>query len=281
MKRAIIVDIDGTIALNVSNRPFYGKGAAEGMLTDEPLQPVIDTAKLYCKQTDSDLIIVTGRECTPEIKNATEWWLSNQGIVPDLLLMRPLKNYTPAAECKKLLYDTHIKGKYDIAFALEDNDKCIEMWENEGIYCIQIPPEMGLACQWELPNDVAFDGWAKMNFKYFKEGKRHFVEFLLSKAESLENKILALKYISTEELLPKTGWSDDMPNTFIDCSYEEPELFSRHEIVDFYTNLRYIYDYLIENQKSTLPEEELWETLVDEVFEYVKQNRRIGTKFDW
>lgn len=35
---AIIVDMDATVCLNTSGRPFYG----EGMLTDEPITPVIE-----------------------------------------------------------------------------------------------------------------------------------------------------------------------------------------------------------------------------------------------
>lgn len=277
MKKAIIVDIDGTIALNTSGRPFYGKGAAEGMLSDEPVQLIINTVKLYCKQTDSDLIIVTGRECTSEIKNATECWLSNQGIVPDLLLMRPVKNYTSAAVCKKLLYDTYIKDKYEIVFVLEDTEKCVEMWNSEGLYCIQVPSDLEKIREWEFPNNVIFDGWARMSYKYLKAAKKEFVEFLLNNAETTANKLLTLEYISKEDLLPRKGGCDDMPTSFVKCSYEEPELFSRYETIDFYGDLDTIYEYLKMDDSS----EELWENLVNETFEYVKQTKRIGNKYDW
>lgn len=39
---AIIVDMDATVCLNTSGRPFYGEGAAEGMLTDEPITPILE-----------------------------------------------------------------------------------------------------------------------------------------------------------------------------------------------------------------------------------------------
>ena len=37
----------------------------------------------------------------------------------------------------KKLYEDNIKGKYYIPFVLEDNCKCVEMWRNEGLICLQ------------------------------------------------------------------------------------------------------------------------------------------------
>lgn len=39
--------------------------------------------------------------------------------------------------CKKKLYEDNIKGKFYIPFVLEDNCKCVEMWRNEGLICLQ------------------------------------------------------------------------------------------------------------------------------------------------
>ena len=134
---AIIVDMDATVCLNTSGRPFYGEGAAEGMLTDEPITPVIELIRNFCDNYPAKLIILTGREDTPEIRKATEQWLENNFLHPDMILMRPAKSFTAGPICKKKLYEDNIKGKYYVPFVLEDNCKCVEMWRNEGLICLQ------------------------------------------------------------------------------------------------------------------------------------------------
>lgn len=134
---AIIVDMDATVCLNTSGRPFYGEGAAEGMLTDEPITPVIELIRNFCDNYPAKLIILTGREDTPEVRKATEQWLENNWLHPDILLMRPTESFTAGPICKKKLYEDNIKGKFYIPFVLEDNCKCVEMWRNEGLICLQ------------------------------------------------------------------------------------------------------------------------------------------------
>ena len=53
------------------------------------------------------------------------------------LFFRPVKDYSPGAECKKKIYEDNIKGKYNVQFVLEDNCKCVEMWREEGLTCLQ------------------------------------------------------------------------------------------------------------------------------------------------
>lgn len=134
---AIIVDMDATVCLNTSGRPFYGEGAAEGMLTDEPITPILELIRNFCDNYPAKLIILTGREDTPEIRKATEQWLDDNFLHPDMILMRPANSFIAGPICKKKLYEDNIKGKFYIPFVLEDNCKCVEMWRNEGLICLQ------------------------------------------------------------------------------------------------------------------------------------------------
>lgn len=134
---AIIVDMDATLCLNTSGRPFYGEGAAEGMLTDEPIYPMLGLVRSYCNETDAALIILTGREDTLEIREATENWLDTNWLHPTLILMRPKNSFVSGPKCKQKLYEDNIKGKYNVAFVLEDNTKCVEMWREQGLLCLQ------------------------------------------------------------------------------------------------------------------------------------------------
>lgn len=134
---AIIVDMDATLCLNTSGRPFYGEGAAEGMLTDEPITNILNLVRAYCNETDATLIILTGREDTLEIRKATEKWLDDNWLHPTFILMRPKNSFTSGPLCKKKLYEDNIKGKYNVSFVLEDNSKCVEMWREQGLICLQ------------------------------------------------------------------------------------------------------------------------------------------------
>lgn len=134
-KPAIIVDVDATLCYNTTGRPFFGEGAAKGMLTDQPILGTCTLVRnMYQKCT---VIIVTGREGTPEIMEATKRWLAKNDINHDLAYFRPSGSYKPGEECKKEIYEKHIKGKYNILFVLEDNNRCVEMWREQGLTCLQ------------------------------------------------------------------------------------------------------------------------------------------------
>lgn len=132
---AIIVDIDGTLCLRVNDRPWFGEGAAEGMLNDEPIEGTCFSVRnLYNK---CRVIIMTGREESPEVAAATKSWLAANNIQYDNIYFRPQNNYDTASKCKKEIYEANIKGKYNVLYVLEDNNKCVEMWRNEGLTCLQ------------------------------------------------------------------------------------------------------------------------------------------------
>lgn len=135
-RSAIIVDMDATLCLNTSGRPFFGEGAAEGMLNDVPVLGVVDLVKSMYKNGHT-VIIVTGREGTPEIIKATHDWLNNNQVPYDFSNFRPIKDFTSGEECKRKIYQNNIKGKYNIALVLEDSKKCVKMWREEGLICLQ------------------------------------------------------------------------------------------------------------------------------------------------
>lgn len=131
----ILVDMDATLCLNTTGRPYFGEGAAEGMLDDIAIEGTcMLVRRMYekCK-----VFIVTGREGTPEIIAATKKWLAKHDVVVDELFFRLVKDYSPGADCKKKIYEDNIKGKYNVQFVLEDNYKCVKMWREQGLVCLQ------------------------------------------------------------------------------------------------------------------------------------------------
>ena len=131
----ILVDMDATLCLNTTGRPYYGDGAAEGMLNDIAIEGTCTLVRRMYEKCK--VFIVTGREGTPEIVAATKEWLAKHDIKVDELFFRPVKDYSPGAECKKKIYEDNIKGKYNVQFVLEDNCKCVEMWREQGLTCLQ------------------------------------------------------------------------------------------------------------------------------------------------
>lgn len=131
----ILVDMDATLCLNTTGRPYFGEGAAEGMLDDVAIE---GTCMLIRRMYEKcKVFIVTGREGTPEIIAATKKWLAKHDIIVDDLFFRPVKDYSPGADCKKKIYEDNIKGKYNVQFVLEDNYKCVKMWREQGLVCLQ------------------------------------------------------------------------------------------------------------------------------------------------
>ena len=135
LPHCIIVDMDATLCLNMSARPFFGPGAAEKMKDDVPITEICDLVRHYCNDSDVSLIILTGRD--EPCREATMAWLEEHWLHPNLLLMRPEGSFLPGPEQKKLIYERYIKDQYYVDFVLEDSSKVVKMWRELGLICLQ------------------------------------------------------------------------------------------------------------------------------------------------
>jgi hypothetical protein len=139
-KEIVVVDIDGTIA-RVGDRlkylqttpPDYDKFYAS-CFDDEPIQEIVDLVDNL--QFKYKIVYCTGRR--EEVREATENWLKNQGLVVDKVLMRPNKDHR---------HDTLVKPEQlsnagillqEIAFVLEDRDTMVAKWRGLGLKCLQV-----------------------------------------------------------------------------------------------------------------------------------------------
>lgn len=131
----ILVDMDATLCLNTSGRPFYGENSANGMLEDTPVEEI---CRLVRQMGEHCLVfIVTGREGTAEVVDATKEWLKKNEIPSDAMFFRPVGDYSPGPDCKRRIYEENIKGKYNVQFVLDDSSKCVKMWREQGLICLQ------------------------------------------------------------------------------------------------------------------------------------------------
>lgn len=131
----ILVDMDATLCLNTSGRPFYGENSASGMLEDTPVEEICHLVRQMGKHCL--VFIITGREGTTEVIDATTDWLKKNKILADAMFFRPVGDYSPGPDCKRRIYEENIKGKYNVQFVLDDNSKCVKMWREQGLICLQ------------------------------------------------------------------------------------------------------------------------------------------------
>jgi predicted kinase len=124
LPKAIVVDIDGTIARVVS-RGFYDHSR---YYEDEPIMEVIDIVKLMQKDSNH-IIFLTGREDTGPARSDTIRWLADKAKFNKdyTLIMRPSGDKTKDFDYKLLMFDTHMRGKYHVTAWFEDRIRNVEM----------------------------------------------------------------------------------------------------------------------------------------------------------
>lgn len=135
----IIVDIDGTIARNIVGRDFYGKNAYSRYKSDLPIWPVIEIIQSYAER-GKDIIFVTGRDGCDESRDATIEWLSAHEFndIDYILHMRDNNSSIPAPEYKKSVYENVIAPYYNIEMVFDDDQRCVDMWRDLGLNCLQM-----------------------------------------------------------------------------------------------------------------------------------------------
>lgn len=134
--KAIIVDLDGTICENVTGRPWYGKGAAEGMLNDKPYTDIINLIDCYSCKYDLEILILTGRHKGEELEATKKWLYKNSFYYSEIFANEP-NDYSKAAIYKEKVYEELIKPNYDVVMVFEDNNACVQMFRDKGLIVLQ------------------------------------------------------------------------------------------------------------------------------------------------
>ena len=129
--------MDGTICENVTGRPWYGEGAADGMMTDAPYTDIINMLRTYLENYEMQLLILTGRNDTKDVRAATLAWLETNWFYPDKLFMRKPGDYSKTAAFKEKTYVEKIEPYYDVIMVFEDNNACVQMFRDKGLLVLQ------------------------------------------------------------------------------------------------------------------------------------------------
>jgi predicted kinase len=130
---AIIVDLDGTYALIGDRSPY----AADQCHLDTVNYVISDIIKAHVGAYGYEVILCSGRQS--EFRAQTEMWLEDNGIHYSALFMRKEGDSRKDSIIKRELFEENIRGKWNIAFVLDDRDQVVSMWRNElGLTCLQV-----------------------------------------------------------------------------------------------------------------------------------------------
>ena len=138
--KAIIVDIDGTVALNTGGRsPFDGTRVDE----DEPNKNVVELVKNYLTNPNYHVIFLSGREGNAVCRKLTKEWLDKVFKECDTyygfkLYMRNEGDTRKDSIIKKELFEANIKDKFYVSFVVDDRNQVIKMWRDLGLTCLQV-----------------------------------------------------------------------------------------------------------------------------------------------
>lgn len=130
LPEAIIVDMDGTLALLNGRNPYDASTSDR----DLPNKPVLDTVLLW--QSNTKIIVLSGR--TDDSRPQTERWLQQYGVKYTHLYMRRTGDSRKDSIIKEEMYRQYIEGKYNIRFVLDDRQQVVDMWRSLGLTVFQV-----------------------------------------------------------------------------------------------------------------------------------------------
>lgn len=137
LPHCIIVDIDGTLAENVSGRsPFAWDRVGE----DKVQKHIRTITNLYFNSEgpDNNVILFSGRE--DSCAEITTDWLRENTTHFTKLYMRKAGDDRKDSIVKREMFENHIRGKYFVDFVIDDRPQVLRMWVNLGLKVISNNP---------------------------------------------------------------------------------------------------------------------------------------------
>lgn len=125
-----LVDIDGTVAIK-GDRDIYDGSKA---YLDTPNSDVVRIIRGL--QKTHRIVYMTGRDAAH--RNVTAEWLAVNGLIAHELHTRPLGDKRKDSTVKHELFNTHIRGKYNVIGVFDDRNQVVEMWRAIGLTVLQV-----------------------------------------------------------------------------------------------------------------------------------------------
>lgn len=132
LPKAVICDLDGTLAIIRGRSPFDGMACGSDLLNE----PIARLLRLY-HASGVQVLLMSGRQ--EEAQEATREWLQRHEIPYDALIMRKTGDARKDSIVKKELYEAHVRGQFHIEVVLDDRNQVVDLWRLElGLPCLQV-----------------------------------------------------------------------------------------------------------------------------------------------
>lgn len=128
LPKAIIVDIDGTLAIMNGRSPFAWSKVKEDKCNS--------TIKKIVNSYSGTVIVFSGRDAICR-QDTIDWLIVNE-IHTTHLYMRQEGNNEKDSIIKRRMFEENIRGKFYIEYILDDRNQVVEMWRSLGLTCLQV-----------------------------------------------------------------------------------------------------------------------------------------------
>jgi predicted kinase len=134
LPKAVLVDIDGTIALKGDRSPYDESRVHE----DRYNEVVIQAAVAMAQANDATLILVSGR--TEACREATVMWLAGHILMEDVkaLFMRPAGDGRKDSDIKYEIFNEKIRSNFNVLCVFDDRNQVVKMWRAIGLPVFQV-----------------------------------------------------------------------------------------------------------------------------------------------
>lgn len=132
LPKAIICDLDGTLAIHQGRSPYDCMKAEEDVINEA-------VANLLWKYEDDgyEIIFVSGRNA--ECYDVTTYWLVLNGFKSYKLFLREPDDRRKDSIIKKEIFYNFIYNNWFVELVLDDRDQVVRMWRQEiGLPCFQV-----------------------------------------------------------------------------------------------------------------------------------------------
>lgn len=123
LPKAVIVDLDGTLAHMVDRGPFEWEKVGSDVIDEQ-----VRSAVAWFSDSHT-VIVLSGRDAS--CADLTAEWLTTHDVPYDELHMRPAGDMRKDTLVKREMFDERIRGRYYPWLVIDDRDQVVRMWRDE------------------------------------------------------------------------------------------------------------------------------------------------------
>lgn len=133
LEKAVIVDVDGTLAKMDGRGPFDWHRVDE----DKPNQFVIDVVS-GLRKSGYHIIVLSGRDGNAECFSKTYAWLDANQIQFDIFIMRREGDCRKDSVIKEEIFWREIAPNFNVQMVIDDRPQVTRMWRSIGLEVLQV-----------------------------------------------------------------------------------------------------------------------------------------------